>query len=116
MGTRPPSPVVVGSITVEVLAQQLKDPRNAPVLLDVREDDEREVARIEPSIHIPMNQITRRAAELPTGRPIVVYCHHGGRSEMVAGFLESHGRDDVLNLEGGIDAWSQRVDPRVARY
>ena len=103
-------------MSVEELAEKLKDPGTAPILLDVREDDERATARIEPSLHIPMGQIVQRVSEIPRGRPLVVYCHSGGRSSMVAGFLENRGHPDVANLEGGIDAWSRRVDPTVPRY
>jgi rhodanese-related sulfurtransferase len=86
------------------------------LLLDVREDDERATAVIEPSLHIPVGQIAHRVEELPKDRRIVVYCHMGGRSEMVAGFLSARGHADVANLAGGIDAWSKTVDPKVPRY
>lgn len=86
------------------------------LLLDVREEDERAAAAIEPSLHIPMQEIPGRTGEIPKDRKIVVYCHHGSRSEMVAGFLESQGYPDVVNLDGGIDRWSQTVDPKVPRY
>lgn len=86
------------------------------VLLDVREDDERETASIRPSLHIPMNLVPSRRAELPTDREVIVYCHSGTRSLMVAGYLEAHGVERVANLDGGIDAWSRRIDPAVPRY
>jgi len=85
-------------------------------LLDVREDEERLTAHIEPSAHIPIQEIPGRIAEIPKDRTVVVYCHHGTRSAMVAGFLEAEGYHDVVNLAGGIDAWSVRVDPKVRRY
>lgn len=88
----------------------------APLLLDVREDDEREVARIEPSLHIPMGELPRRLSELPSERTIIVYCHHGSRSQMVGAFLEQEGFRSVINLQGGIDAWAADVDPAMARY
>lgn len=88
----------------------------APLLLDVREDDEREVARIEPSLHIPMGELPRRLSELPPERTIIVYCHHGSRSQMVGAFLEQEGFRSVINLQGGIDAWAAEVDPTMARY
>lgn len=86
------------------------------VLLDVRELDEREAARIEPSLHIPMGEIAHRVAEIPRDRELVVYCHSGTRSMMVAGYLEGQGFHSVGNLTGGIDAWSRKVDPAVPRY
>ena len=86
------------------------------VLLDVREDDERALVRIEPSLHIRMHEVPARRREIPSQRTIVVYCHHGHRSMVVSGFLEAHGIPDVVNLQGGIDAWAQRVDRTLLRY
>jgi rhodanese-related sulfurtransferase len=100
---------------VEV-AERLKKGSARLLLLDVREADEREAAVIEPSVHIPMREVPQRLAELPQDREIVVYCHGGTRSAMIAGFLEAHGYPHVANLSGGIDAWSRTVDPKVPRY
>jgi rhodanese-related sulfurtransferase len=107
---------VVGSISTTELADLLKSHRGKVVLLDVREDEERAVASIEPSLHIPMNSVPDHLAELPKDRRIVIYCHHGGRSYAVAGYLETEGFKDVTNLTGGIDEWSRLVDPKVPRY
>jgi rhodanese-related sulfurtransferase len=57
-----------------------------------------------------------RIDEIPRDKPLVVMCHHGGRSERVAQFLEANGYDNAINLTGGIDAWSTSVDPAVPRY
>jgi rhodanese-related sulfurtransferase len=107
---------VVESILSTELADLLKTDRGKVVLLDVREDEERAVASIEPSLHIPMNTVPDHLVELPRDRRIVVYCHHGGRSYAVAGYLETEGFKDVTNLTGGIDEWSRLVDPKVPRY
>ncbi|MCI4345882.1 MAG: sulfurtransferase [Thermoplasmata archaeon] len=104
------------AITPEELAPRLRSTIEPPFLLDVREDEEREIARIEPSLHIPMSEVPNRKEELPRDRTLIVYCHHGGRSQMVAAYLEQEGFDHVANLTGGIDAWAQRIDPKVARY
>lgn len=109
-------PHVVQSITTTELAELLKHDTKSIVLLDVREDDERAVALIEPSIHIPMNTVPDHLGELPRDRRVVVYCHHGGRSYAVAGYLETEGFTNVSNLTGGIDEWSRIVDPSVPRY
>lgn len=85
-------------------------------LLDVREDAEVKTASIPGALHIRMRDIPQRAAELPADRPVVVMCHHGGRSERVTAFLHMHGLPNAVNLEGGIDAWSLRIDPSVPRY
>jgi len=94
------------------------DHGNAPevVLLDVREHHEIAVASIESSIHIPMGQIPERIREIAPEKTIVVMCHGGMRSLRVAVYLSQHGFAQVVNLEGGIDAWSRNVDPRIPRY
>lgn len=107
---------MVAPVTPEELAQRMRAQDSRVVLLDVRELDERETARIEPSLHIPMYEVPRRVAEIPKDREVVVYCHTGTRSMMVAGYLESQGYSGVGNLTGGIDAWSRKVDPTVPRY
>jgi rhodanese-related sulfurtransferase len=105
----------------EIGARELSERmrQGKPVLLiDVREDWEREIGRIEGDVHIPMNEIRWRLADVrtPEGGEIVVYCHAGVRSLMVAGFLEQNGIPRALSLAGGIDAWSCEVDPTVPRY
>lgn len=85
-------------------------------LLDVREPFEFEYAKISGSALIPMNQIQQRLHELQVDREMIVICHHGVRSQMVAEFLEYSGFSRIYNLAGGIDAWSQEVDSSVPRY
>jgi rhodanese-related sulfurtransferase len=103
----------------EILPRELKermDRGDAPLILDVREPEEVEVAPFPDALHIPMGEIPARAGELEPGRETVVVCHHGIRSAQVAGYLASIGFARVLNLIGGIDAWSLSVDPAVPRY
>jgi rhodanese-related sulfurtransferase len=85
-------------------------------LLDVREPAELEIASVSGAVHIPMRQIPARLDQLARDKPIVVMCHSGARSRQVADFLLQQGFDNVLNLHGGIDAWSREVDPGVPRY
>ncbi|MGA7475761.1 MAG: rhodanese-like domain-containing protein [Thermoplasmata archaeon] len=98
------------------VARKLKSAPEKVVLLDVREPFERRLAVIQPSVHIPMGDIPSRTDEIPRDRELIVYCHVGSRSTMVAGYLESLGFTSVANLTGGIDAWSVTVDPSVPRY
>lgn len=92
----------------------------APLLLDVREPWEAQLAsiRIEgvDTVLLPMGQIPARVAELDPLQPVVCYCHHGVRSLQVVAFLQRAGFDSVYNLAGGIDAWSLATDPSVPRY
>ena len=103
----------------EISVDELKRRRDAGdelVLLDVREPDEIATASIPWATVIPMREIPLRISEIPRDKPLVVMCHHGGRSERVAQFLEANGYDNAINLTGGIDAWSTTVDPTVPRY
>jgi rhodanese-related sulfurtransferase len=86
------------------------------VLLDVREPHELAAAAIDETVHIPMAQIPNRLEELDPEKTIVVMCHGGMRSMQVAGFLAQQGFAHVVNLDGGIDAWSREVDPGIPRY
>jgi rhodanese-related sulfurtransferase len=107
---------VVAQLDPPEVARRLKEAPDRTVLLDVREPWEREIASISPSLHIPMNEISERAGEIPRDRDVVVYCHGGGRSLMVAAYLEGKGFRGVANLSGGIDRWAVEVDPSISRY
>jgi rhodanese-related sulfurtransferase len=107
---------MVEELSPREVARRLERKDSDVLLLDVREPDERAVAAIEPSLHIPMRDVPGRVSELPKDREIIVYCHGGARSAMIAGFLEGKGYPRVANLTGGIDAWSRTVDPKVPRY
>jgi rhodanese-related sulfurtransferase len=88
----------------------------APLLLDVREPWEFTICRIEGSLNVPMGLIPQHLETLEPGRETVVICHHGVRSAQVGYFLEQAGFEGIINLTGGIDAWSQEVDPQTPRY
>ncbi len=88
-------------------------------LIDVREPWELARACLPDVHHIPMHTLPMRLDELEAlhaEAPLVMICHHGARSMQCAHFLERQGLSQVFNLRGGIDAWSQRVDPTVPRY
>jgi rhodanese-related sulfurtransferase len=85
-------------------------------LLDVREPNEFEYARIENIVLIPLNQIPQRLDELDPQQEMVVICHHGVRSQQACMYLVNSGFKNVSNLSGGIDAWSNDCDSSVPRY
>ena len=87
-----------------------------PLLLDVRQDWETRLCRLENAVHIPIEEIEMRADELNTADEIVVYCHQGVRSAAVAEYLRQLGFRDVKNLAGGLDAWARTIDPTMRRY
>jgi rhodanese-related sulfurtransferase len=104
-------------ISASELAAWLADASRArPLLLDVREPWEYEKARIEGSQLLPMREVPGRLDELDQERDVVAICHHGGRSQQVALFLEKAGFKKIHNLVGGVDAWSRTVDPTVPLY
>jgi molybdopterin/thiamine biosynthesis adenylyltransferase/rhodanese-related sulfurtransferase len=85
-------------------------------LIDVREPFENEIARIDEAKLIPLGEIAARVNELQRERPIVVHCHSGRRSAEAVRLLQQRGFDNVYNLEGGIDAWSDQIDSSVPKY
>lgn len=105
------------SVTATKLAAWLKTDQ-PPKLLDVRQLGEYETARLNDARLIPLPELPFRAAELNDWKEedVVVYCHHGVRSQMAIGLLQAAGFHKLHNLTGGIDAWSVEVDEKVARY
>ena len=104
-------------ITPQLLQQWLADSgRKPPVLLDVREPWEYQTCRIEGSTLAPMNTIPSRVQELDPDTETVVICHHGARSFQVGLFLERNGFYNLYNLQGGVNAWADQVEPTMPRY
>jgi rhodanese-related sulfurtransferase len=103
----------------EITAQELKarlDRSERPMLLDVRQDWETRLCRLDNAVHIPIEEIELRTDELNPDDEIVVYCHQGVRSAAVAEYLRSLGFKNVKNLAGGLDAWARTVDSGMRRY
>jgi rhodanese-related sulfurtransferase len=96
--------------------EQLRAQPNAPQLIDVRESWEFAIASISGAQLHPLGQIGEWAATLDKDASYVIVCHHGSRSAMACQFLQTLGVKQVHNLTGGIDAWSQSVDPALPRY
>ncbi|MBM4113368.1 MAG: rhodanese, partial [Phycisphaerae bacterium] len=86
--------------------------------IDCRTSQEREIASIEGSIHVPFQDVSSRLEEIRaySERTIVVHCHQGGRSLRMTALLRREGFDDVRSLAGGIHLWALDVDPRVPTY
>jgi rhodanese-related sulfurtransferase len=93
-----------------------RDRGEQPQVLDVREDWELQLARLPGVVHVPMNQVPARLAELSRDVETIVMCHAGARSLRVAHFLANQGFTNVANLTGGIAAWSEQVDATVPHY
>lgn len=105
-------------LSVMQLSELLKnDP--PPCVLDVRESWEQDIARLDITLDIPMDQVPQRLDDIRDqmdGRDLIVMCHSGVRSGMITRFLTENGFDRVFNLTGGIQAWSQQVDSQIPTY
>lgn len=86
------------------------------VIIDVREKWEWKVCRIAGARHIPLREVPQNLDQVPTDRPVIINCHHGMRSMQAVNWLRDQGYDNVTNLHGGIDLWSQEIDGSIARY
>jgi adenylyltransferase/sulfurtransferase len=109
------APVVTGEIDVtELKAKQ--DRGDKFVLVDVREPHEYQIARIPGSVLIPLGELPKRLNELNPRDEIVMHCKMGGRSAKAVDLLKQNGFTKVINVKGGITAWSDKVDPSVPKY
>lgn len=102
-------------ITVKEL-KQLMDSGEAFQLVDVREPNEFEVAQIGGEL-MPLATVPDNVDKFSKDKKVVVHCRSGKRSANAIQFLEQqHGFDNLYNLEGGILAWSDEIDPSVQKY
>jgi rhodanese-related sulfurtransferase len=105
--SRPELTTSTERVSTQVAAERMAaGPRDTPpLMLDVRAPGEREQKRIGGSVSMPLNHLGERLSELPTDRPILVYCAGGYRSAIAASLLERHGFRQVSEIAGGIAAW-----------
>lgn len=106
----------IDEISAPDAARMLEEQPETTTLLDVREHSELETAALTGALHIPMGDIPARINELDKSKTIICLCRSGGRSAQVAAYLSQQGYADVRNLSGGINAWSETVDPSIPRY
>jgi adenylyltransferase/sulfurtransferase len=104
----------------EITATELKqriDNGDDIQIVDVREANEVAVAKIPNTIHIPLGQVINRMSEIDPSRETIVHCKMGGRSARAIEALQRSGfTGELVNLAGGITAWSNDVDPSVPKY
>lgn len=103
------------AVTVEELKARM-DGQADFVLVDVREPGEYQICKIPGAQLIPLNELVERYQELPKDRELIIHCRSGVRSARAAHFLRGRGFQDVHNLEGGILAWIDRIDPSQPKY
>jgi molybdopterin/thiamine biosynthesis adenylyltransferase/rhodanese-related sulfurtransferase len=104
----------IPQLTVKELKQRM-DSGEDVFLLDVREPYEYQIAQIGGTL-IPQNDVPNRLADIPRDREIIIHCRSGVRSQRIAEFLKQSGYPKVVNLAGGILAWSDEIDPKVQKY
>jgi rhodanese-related sulfurtransferase len=103
-------------ITATELKQRL-DRGDDIQIIDVREADEVAIAKLPGATHIPLAQVVNRMGEIDATRETVVHCKMGGRSAKAIEALKRSGfSGNLINLKGGITAWSNEVDPSVPKY
>src|SRR4030081_1637757 len=108
----------VDSATSDMQVEELKrrlDAGDDLFILDVREPNEYQICNLGGHL-IPLNDLPSRVHELDSSREIVAHCKMGGRSAKAVEFLRQSGFTKVHNLAGGINAWAERVDPKVPKY
>ncbi|MDI3342030.1 MAG: molybdopterin-synthase adenylyltransferase MoeB [Sphaerobacter sp.] len=119
-GVRPePAPTEVVAAEWQITPRELAARRAAgetPLVIDVREPHEREIASIPDSTLIPLGDLPRRLPALDSSRELVVYCRTGVRSAKALELLRAAGFTRVKNLTGGILAWADEVDPSLPKY
>ena len=104
----------IPQISVKELKRRI-DAGEDVYLIDVREPYEYKIAQIGGKL-IPQNEVPQRLAEIDRDREVIVHCRSGARSQRIAEFLKQSGYPRVVNLTGGIHAWSEEIDPRVQKY
>lgn len=98
----------IPEIDVHEAAERARDAGpDGPLIVDVREADELARVRIDGALHIPTSAFAERVGELPADRPLLMLCAAGGRSAAATAYLRRQGREDVVNVAGGITAWER---------
>ena len=103
----------------EISVQELKgkmDNDKEIKIIDVREDHERAISKIEPTIHIAMNTVPNQIENLDREKTYYVLCRSGVRSANVTNYLSQNGFADVYNIKGGILAWADQIDKTMQKY
>jgi len=107
----------IPELTPEELERRLAE-EDPPMLLDVREHFEREIADLPDvgQLRIPLGELYERLEEVDPAREVVVYCRTGARSGWAVGLMQGHGYERVWNLQGGVLGWREAIDPSLQAY
>ncbi len=98
--------------------KQKLDAKEEFLFLDCREKNEHELVNITAATLVPMNELPSRVAEIEAykAKPVVVHCHHGGRSMRVAQWLRQNGFTQAQSMAGGIHQWADDIEPGMKKY
>jgi len=103
-------------VDVQEMKRALDHPDLGISVVDVREQDEFEIAKVEGTTLVPLSQIEQRFTELDPNQTIYLHCKAGVRSLKALGFLREQGFKYLKSVKGGITAWSEEIDPNVPKY
>jgi sulfur-carrier protein adenylyltransferase/sulfurtransferase len=118
-GVKPEAPmnsVHPDEVTVQEMKRALSETDLGIQVIDVREPDEYQIAHLEGTLLFPLSQLAQRFSELDPDRHYYIHCKVGARSMRALEFLRQQGFKHLKSVKGGIDAWSQEIDPTVPRY
>jgi len=110
------TPMHPDEVTVHDLTQALNNPQLGIQVLDVREPDEYQIARINGARLVPLSTLPQRLKELDPKQAYYIHCKAGGRSLKALQFLREQGFQNLRSVKGGITAWSDEIDPTVPKY
>lgn len=96
--------------------KEILDNKNGTRLIDVREEWEYKIANIEAAELMPLSNFMSHISELNKDDKLIFYCHTGVRSANICNYLAAQGFKNLINLKGGIEAWSNEVDSLVPKY
>jgi adenylyltransferase/sulfurtransferase len=98
------------------MKQALDDPKLGIKVIDVREPDEYQIARVQGVALIPLSLLPQRFAELDPNQHIYIHCKSGARSMKALEFLREQGYKYLKSVKGGINAWADEIDHNVPKY
>jgi adenylyltransferase/sulfurtransferase len=115
-GIQPAACLNPDEVTVQEMKRAMDNPKLGIKVIDVREPEEFRISRIEGVPLFPLGVLPRRFTELDPNQPTYIHCKHGLRSLTAVNFLRKQGFKHVKSVKGGIDAWSNEIDPHVPKY
>ncbi len=118
-GIQPEAPELAANpdeVTVQEMKKALGDPKLGIKIIDVRESDEYQIARVNGVPLFPLSSLSQRFTELDPNQQYYIHCKSGVRSLKALKFLKEQGFKYVKSVKGGISAWADEIDPSVAKY